>query len=127
MIRLAPLLLALLPACSSGPIIDMPDGTRVVMAPSLFEKTTDEAALVEMPNGLRVAYSKKGKDQTILVREGIRAWATVAGITAAADGLNAGEAIREKGMTLRAVSGDSVTKAKVAGDVAIKTFVPHVP
>lgn len=111
-------------SCSSGPIVTRPDGTKVVMSPSVFEKSTSESALVQFQDGLTVAYQKNGKDQTIIAKEGIRAWATVQSIVEMAKGLNDGEAIREKGMTARQVSADSVKKADIAGDVTKATFVP---
>ncbi len=124
------ILLALpLAACHTAPtVIFKPDGSRVVnLGASVFEKSTDESAAVTMPDGTQIAYSKKGKDQTILVREGIRAWATVESIVAAGEALNGGEAIRENNITARQVSSDSVKKAETAADVTKATFVPPEP
>ncbi len=129
MIRTLLILPVFLVACHSAPtVIFKPDGSKIVnLGVSVFEKTTDESAAVTLPDGTQLAYTKKGKDQTNLVREGIRAWGTVAGIAATAQGLNAGEAIRERGMTARQVSTDSVKKAEVAADVTKSTFVPPEP
>ena len=111
-------------ACSSGPVIMRPDGTRILLGASVLEKSTKEEAAVVLPDGTQLTYAKRGKDQTAVMKEGIRAWGTVAGIVATAEGLNAGEAIREKGMTARTISADAVKKADIAGDVTKATFVP---
>lgn len=121
---LAPIALALLGSCSVGPVIVRPDGSKIALGASLLEKSTDESATVTMPDGTELAYNKRGKDQTMIAKEGIRAWASVASIEATADGLNDGEAIREKGMTARQISTDSVKKADITGDVTKSTFIP---
>lgn len=110
-------------SCAVGPVVTCADGTKIILTASMLEKSIDESSSVTLPNGSQITYAKRGKDQTMIAKEGIRAWATVAGITAAADGLNAGEAIREKGMTARQLSTDSVKKAETAGKVLTKTFV----
>lgn len=124
-LRLLPFLL--LVSCASGPIVTRADGTKVVINPSLFEKTTEESAAVIFQDGLQIAYSKRGKDQTSVANMAIGTWGTVQGIIETAAGLNEGEAIRVKGETARALSSDSVRKAEVAGEVTKATFVPHVP
>lgn len=121
----APLLF--LVSCSSGPIVTRPDGTRIVMSPSVFEKSTDESAVVRFPDGLEVAYAKKGKDQTKVAAIAIQTWGTVQGIIETAKGLNDGEAIRENAQTARQVSSDSVQKAQISADVTKATFVPPEP
>lgn len=127
MIRLLCLISLMLTACHTAPIVMAPDGTKVSLGTSLLEKTTDEGATVKLANGTEISYYKKGKDETMIAREGVRAWATVAGIVATAEGLNAGEAIRENGMTARQASTDSVKKAETAADVTKATFVPPEP
>lgn len=124
-----PLLLLplLLVSCASGPIVKMADGTQIVINPSLFERTAKESAAVILPNGVQIAYSKEGKDQTSVANMAIGTWGTVQGIIETAAGLNEGEAIRVKGETARALSSDSVKKADIAADQAIRTFVPHTP
>jgi hypothetical protein len=123
------LLLAGLPlvSCASGPIITRPDGTKVVINPSLLEKTTEESAVVAFPDGLQIAYSKKGKDQTMVAKEGIRGHFSVAGVKALWGGQNTSAEIAEKGETARALSADSVKKADISANQAIRTFVPHTP
>lgn len=120
-------LLLSLVSCSSGPIVTRPDGTKIVMSPSVFEKSTDESAVVRFPDGLEVAYSKKGKDQTKVAAIAIQTWGTVQGIIETAKGLNDGEAIRENAQTARQVSSDSVQKAQISADVTKATFVPPEP
>jgi len=121
----SPFIAGLLVSCNVKPTITTPGGYKLTLGASLLEKTAEESALVELPDGTRLAYSTKGKDQTMIAKEGIRAWATVAGITATADGLNEGEAIREQGMTARTISADSVKKADIAGEVKkTTTLVP---
>lgn len=116
-----------LASCSSGPIVMRPDGTRIVMSPSVLEKSTDESAVVRFPDGMEIAYQKKGKDQTRVAAIAIQTWGTVQGIIETAKGLNDGEAIRENNMTARQVSSDSVKKAETAADVTKATFVPPEP
>lgn len=116
-----------LAACSSGPIVKLPNGTQVVMSPSVFEKTTEESAVVRLPDGVEIAYAKKGKDQTQVARLAITTWGTVQSIIETAKGLNDGEAIRENAQTARQVSSDSVKKAETAADVTKATFVPPEP
>jgi hypothetical protein len=120
----APFIAGLLVSCSVGPTVIRPDGTKIMLGAALLERTTDESATVTLSDGTQLAFAKKGKDQTVVAKEGIRAWASVASIEATADGLNDGEAIREKGMTARQVSTDSVKKADIAGDVTKATFIP---
>jgi len=122
---LIPLVALAIASCSTGPtVIHRPDGAVIVsLGVSIFEKSKAEAATVE-GHGWKLAYSKDGKDQTVVAATGIKAWASVASIAAAADGLNKGEAIREKGMTSRTISSDSVKKAEIAGDVTKATFIP---
>lgn len=116
-----------LASCSSGPIVMRPDGTRIVMSPSVLEKSTDESAVVRFPDGMEIAYQKKGKDQTRVAAIAIQTWGTVQGIIETAKGLNDGEAIRENAQTARQVSSDSVKKAETAADVTKATFVPPEP
>lgn len=120
----SPFIAGLLVSCNVAPTVIRPDGTKITLGASLFERTTDESATVTLPDGTELAYVKRGKDQTVVAKEGIRAWATVESIVATAEGLNEGEAIREKGMTARQLSTDSVKKADITGKVATKTFVP---
>jgi hypothetical protein len=118
------LLLPLLASCSVAPTIITPGGSRITLGASVFEKSADESAAVTLPDGTQLAYTKRGKDQTAVAKEGIRAWATVAAIVESAKGLNEGEAIRERGATARELSSDSVRKASIEADVAKANFVP---
>lgn len=120
----APFIAGFLVSCNVAPTVVRPDGTKITLGGSFLEESTKEAATVTLPDGTQLAYAKEGKDQTGIAKEGVRVWGTVAGITATADGLNEGEAIREKGMTARTMSADSVKKADIAADVTKATFVP---
>ncbi len=114
-------------SCATGPVILEPDGTKIILSASLLEKTTDESAAVRLANGTELAYSKKGKDQTMLAREVTRGYFSVEGVKALWGGQNTSAEIAEKGQTARQVSSDSVQKARIDGDVKIKTFVPPEP
>ena len=83
-------------------------------------KSKEEGASIEMADGTKMSYFKNGNDETVIPGKYID-FKTIVGLAGAA---NDGEAIREQGETARTVSGNSVKKAKIDGDVAVKTFVP---
>lgn len=114
-------------ACHTAPIVVTPDGSKISLGTSLFEKTTDEGATVKLAGGTEISYYKKGKDQTLLARDIAKGYFGVEGVKAAGEALNGGEAIRENNITARQVSTDSVKKAEVAADVTKATFVPPEP
>lgn len=104
-----------------------PDGTKIFINPSVLEKSAEESAVVTSPDGWQFAYRKTGKDQTMVAKEGIRDYFSVEGVKALWGGQNRSSEIAEKGQTARQVSADSVDKARIDGDVKIKTFVPPEP
>lgn len=93
--RVVCLILTSMCSCSVGPTVIKSDGTKIMLGASLFERTTDENASIVTTDGTRIEFSKRSKDQTAVAKEGVRAWATVAGIKASGDALNEGEAIRK--------------------------------
>ncbi len=122
--RMTPFIASLLVSCSTGPVIMRPDGTKIMLTASLFEKSTEESATVIMPDGTQIAYMKRGKDQTVLAREVSRGYFGVEGVKALWGGQNTSAEIAEKGQTARQVSSDSVKKADIQADVTKATFVP---
>lgn len=112
----------LLCSCANGPTVVMrPDGTVIAnLGQQLFEDSDEETAMITLPDGTKLAYSKTGKKQTKVPNNYIGYKLSV-GLANIANG---GEEIREKGDTLRTQSADSVKKAKIQADVTKATFVP---
>jgi hypothetical protein len=124
--RIALLCCAFLSACNVRPTVTFkPDGSVVATTGgSLMTKSKTALAHIKLPNGTEIAYREDGKDETVVPVRGLNTWGTVAVAGILEEGLTSRTAIPEQGMTARQVSSDSVKKAKIDGDVKIKTFVP---
>ena len=109
-------------SCANGPTVVLkPDGTVIAnLGQQLFEDSEEESAVIKLPDGTQLAYSKTGKKQTKVPNNYI-GYKLATGLANIANG---GEEIREKGDTLRAQSADSVKKAQIEADVTTATFVP---
>lgn len=116
------LMAVVLSSCANGPTVVLkPDGTVIAnLGQQLFEDTDEESAVIKLPDGTQLAYSKTGKKQTKVPNNYIGYKLS----TGLANIANGGEEIREKGETLRAQSADSVKKAEIQADVTKATFVP---
>lgn len=119
-------LFALCASCNVRPTVTFkPDGSVVATTGgSLMTKSKTSLAHIKLPNGTEIAYREDGKDETTVPALGLKTVGTVAVAGILEEGLTSRTAIPEQGMTARQVSSDSVKKAKIDGDVKIKTFVP---
>jgi len=120
-------LTCLLASCGSGPVVRYPDGTTVIINPSVLEKSASEMAVVTMPDGLRVEYAKTGKDQTSVAEVATKTWGTVTTITNLADATTAQDKIKETGLTRRAGQQANLDRARSADAVKIRNFTPPEP
>lgn len=123
LIILSPLLLV---ACASAPtVVIRPDGTKLInLGTNLFEDSKTESALVDLPDGTKIAYYKTGKSQTKVPLSGIRTYGTVASIKELWAGQNEAIAIPERGQTQRAAIEAGTDQARIQADVTKATFVP---
>lgn len=123
---LAALLPLLLVACATAPtVVIRPDGTKLInLGTNIFEDSKTESALVDLPDGTKIAYYKTGKSQTKVPLSGIRTYGTIASIKELWAGQNEQVAIPERAATDRAAIKATTDQAKIQADVTKATFVP---
>lgn len=122
---LAILVCCALCSCAKNPVIlKKPDGTVIAsLGWEIFEDTDTAVASMTFPDGTHMQYAKTGKAQTKVPNR----WIDGKTIVGLADAANVGEGIRVKGDVAKGAQTAGVEKARIDGDVAVKTFVPHEP
>lgn len=114
-----------LTSCAQKPfVVKQPNGTVIAsLGWDFLEKSETETASITLPDGTHMTHTKTGKDQTGVAKDYIRG-DTMVGL---ADAANVGEGIRVKGDVAKGAQAAGVEKARIDGDVKVKTFVPHEP
>lgn len=109
-------------SCAANPVIvKKPDGTMIAsLGWEVFEDSETAGAAITFADGTHMQYTKTGKSQTKVPNRLIDS-RTMVGLAQEA---NVGEAIRVDGDVAKGAQAAGVEKAKIAGDVKVKTFVP---